>query len=78
MSAIANQSLTSCTSRDINLYKTIQRTALRVPTRTPQESEDLAPYSTPCQQEAAKRLTLLPNSLSSAPTFIIIKEKMGE
>jgi hypothetical protein len=41
-----------------------------------QESEDLTPYSAPCQQEAAKKLMLCPNSWSSAP--IIIKEKMGE
>jgi hypothetical protein len=43
--------ITSCTSRDINLSKTVQRTSMRAPTRT-QESEDLTPYS---QQEAAKR-----------------------
>jgi hypothetical protein len=71
------KSLTSYTSRDINLSKTIQRTAIRARTRT-QEYEDLVPYSTPCQQEAAKRLTLSPNSQSSAPIPIIIKEKMGE
>jgi hypothetical protein len=69
--------ITSCTFRDINLSKTAWRTAMRAPTRT-QESEDLAPYSAPCQQEAAKRPQLHPNSLSSAPTPIIIKEKMGE
>jgi hypothetical protein len=51
------KTLTSCTSRDINLSKTIQKTAMRAPTRM-QESEDLAPYSTPCQQEVAKRLML--------------------
>jgi hypothetical protein len=56
------KSLTSCISRDTNLSKTIQRTAMGAPTRTPQESEDLAPYSAPCQQEAAKRPTLCPNS----------------
>jgi hypothetical protein len=55
------KSLTSCTSRDTNLSKTVQRTAMRAPTRT-QESEALAPYSAPCQQEAAKRPTLHPNS----------------
>jgi hypothetical protein len=71
------KSLTSCTSRDINLSKTVQRTAMRAPTRT-LEPEDPAPYNTPYQQEAAKRLTLCPNSQSSAPTLIIIKEKMGE
>jgi hypothetical protein len=46
------------------------------PTRI-QESEDLAPYSAPCQQEAVERPKLHPNSQSSAPTLIIIKEKMG-
>jgi hypothetical protein len=71
------KSLTSCTSRDFNLSKTVQRTAMRAPTRT-QEPEDPAPYSTPCQQEAAKRLMLHSNSRSSALTLIIIKEKMGE
>jgi hypothetical protein len=35
--------LTSCTSRDINLSKTAQRTTVRAPTRMPQESEDFAP-----------------------------------
>jgi hypothetical protein len=49
----------------------------RAPTRT-QEPEDPAPYNASCQQEAAKRPTLHPNSQSSAPTLIIIKEKMGE
>jgi hypothetical protein len=34
--------------------------------------------SCPCQQEAAKKLILCPNSQSLAPTLIIIKEKMGE
>jgi hypothetical protein len=72
------KSLTSYTSRDINLFKTVQRTAVRAPTRMPQKSEDLTPYNTPCQQEAVKRLTLHSNSRSSAPTLIIIKEKMGE
>jgi hypothetical protein len=70
------KSLTSCTSRDTNLSKTIQRTAMRAPTRT-QEPEDLTPYNVPCQQEAAKKLMLHPNSRSSAPTPIIIKEKNG-
>jgi hypothetical protein len=41
------KSLTSYTSRDINLSKTIQRTAMRAPTRT-QEPEDSAPYNVPC------------------------------
>jgi hypothetical protein len=39
----------------------VQRTAMRAPTRT-QEPEDLATYNAPCQQEAAKRPTLCPNS----------------
>jgi hypothetical protein len=43
------KNLTSCTSRDTNLSKTIQWTALRAPTRT-QEPEDPAPYNAPCQQ----------------------------
>jgi hypothetical protein len=71
------KSLTSCTFKDITLSKTIQRTAVRAPTRT-QEPEDLAPYSNPCQREVAKRPTLHPNSGSSALTLVIIKEKMGE
>jgi hypothetical protein len=68
--------ITSCTCRDINLSKTIQRTAMRAPTRIPQESEDLAPYSAPCQQEAAKRLMLPipdPQPLSSP----LLKKKWG-
>jgi hypothetical protein len=59
------KSLTSCTSRDINLSKTVQRTAVRAPTRM-QESEDLAPYSIPCQQEAANRSIPHPQPLSSS------------
>jgi hypothetical protein len=47
------KNLTSCTSRDTNLSKTVQRTAMRAPTRI-QEPEDPAPYNAPCQQEAAK------------------------
>jgi hypothetical protein len=47
------KNLTSCTSRDTNLSKTVQRTAMRAPTRM-QEPEDPAPYNAPCQQEAAK------------------------
>jgi hypothetical protein len=46
---------------DINLSKTVQRTAMRAPTRT-QESEDLASYSAPWMQEVVKRLMLHPNS----------------
>jgi hypothetical protein len=66
------KSLTSCTSRDINLSKTIQRTAKRGHTRM-QEPEDLAPYNTPCQQEAAKETYASPQFL----ILIIIKEKYG-
>jgi hypothetical protein len=69
--------ITSYTSRNINVSKTIQRTAMRAPTRM-QESEDLTLYNAPCQQETVKRLMLCPNSRSSAPTPIIIKEKMEE
>jgi hypothetical protein len=58
------KSLTSCTSRDINLSKTIQRTAMRAPTRT-QEPEDPAPYNAPCQQEAAKET-------HASPQFLIL------
>jgi hypothetical protein len=50
---------------------------MRAPTRT-QESEDPAPYNAPYKQGAAKRPTLHPKSWSSAPTPIIIKEKMGK
>jgi hypothetical protein len=75
MSAIANQKFNQCTSREINLSKTVQRTAVRAPTRT-QEPEDPAPYNAPCQQEVAKRPMRCPNSQSSALTVIIIKEKM--
>jgi hypothetical protein len=46
-------------SRDINLSKTIQRTAMRAPTRM-QEPADPAPYNAPCQQEAAKETDALP------------------
>jgi hypothetical protein len=35
---------------------------MRAPARMPQESEDLAPYITPCEQEAAQKLMLHPNS----------------
>jgi hypothetical protein len=77
MSAIANQKFNQLYLQGYNLSKTVRRTAMRAPTRM-QESEDLAPYSAPCQQEAAKRLTLYPNSQSSASILIIIKEKVGE
>jgi hypothetical protein len=60
------KSLTSCTSRDINLSKTIQRTAMKAPTRT-QEPEDPAPYNTPCQEEAAKETNALPQFLILSP-----------
>jgi hypothetical protein len=78
MSAIANQKFNQLHLQGTNLSITVQRTAMRAPTRTPQESEDLAPYSTPCQQETAKRPMFRPNSQSSGPTLIIIKEKNGE
>jgi hypothetical protein len=70
------KSLTSCTSKDINLSKTVQRTAMRAPTRV-QESEGLAPYSTPCQQKAAKRPTLcpIPDPQSLPPS--LLKKKWG-
>jgi hypothetical protein len=58
--------ITSCTSRDINLSKTIQRTAVRAPTRT-QEPEDPAPYNSPCQQEAAKETHASPQFLILSP-----------
>jgi hypothetical protein len=63
------KSLTSCTSRDINLFKTILRAAVRTPSRMPlkpQESEDLAINNTPCQQEAAKRSMPDPQPLPSS------------
>jgi hypothetical protein len=64
------KNLTSCTSRDTNFSKTVQRTAMRAPTRT-QEPEDSAPYNIPCQQEAAKetkKLTNFPEELLRKPT----------
>jgi hypothetical protein len=60
------KSLTSCTSRDTNLSKTVQRTAMRAPTRT-QEPEDPAPCNAPCQQEAAKETNALPQFLILSP-----------
>jgi hypothetical protein len=60
------KSLTSCTSRDINISKTVQRAAMRAPTRT-QESEDPAPHNAPCQQEAAKKTNALPQFLILSP-----------
>jgi hypothetical protein len=60
------KSLTSCTSRDINLFKTIQRTAMRAPTRM-QEPEDPAPYNAPCQQESAKETNVSPQFLVLTP-----------
>jgi hypothetical protein len=67
---LLTKTLTSCTSRDTNLSKTVQRTAMRAPTRTP-EPEDPAPYNAPCQQEAAKetkKLTDLAEELLRKPT----------
>jgi hypothetical protein len=60
------KNLTSCTSRDTNLSKTVQRTAMRARTRT-QEPEDPAPYNTPCQQEAAKETDASPKFLIFSP-----------
>jgi hypothetical protein len=59
------KSLTSCTSRDINLPG---HRSLRILPHT-------AP---PASRKQLKRPMLRPNSWSSAPTLIIIKEKMGE
>jgi hypothetical protein len=66
MSAIANQKFNQLYSRDTNLSKTVQRTAMRALIRT-QEHEDPAPYSTPCQQEAAKETNALPQFLILSP-----------
>jgi hypothetical protein len=60
------KNLTRCTSRDTNLSKTVQVTAMRAPTRT-QEPEDLASYNAPCQQEAAKETNALPQFLILSP-----------
>jgi hypothetical protein len=71
------KNLTSCTSRTTNLSKTVQRTAMRAPTRTPQESEDLTPYNTPCQQEAAKKSTLHPIPDPQPLPSSLLKKKWG-
>jgi hypothetical protein len=71
------KNLTSCTSRDITSPKPPEKTTVKAPSRMPQEPEDPAPYSAPCQQEAAKRPKLHTNSQSSAPNPIIIKKKWG-
>jgi hypothetical protein len=60
------RSLPSCTSRDINFSKTIQRTTMRSPTRM-QESEDLAPYTAPCYQESGKKTNASPQFLILSP-----------
>jgi hypothetical protein len=60
------KSLTSCTSRDTNLSKTVQRTAVRAPTRT-QKPEDPATYNAPCKQEAAKETDASPQFLILSP-----------
>jgi hypothetical protein len=60
------KNLTSCTSRDTNLSKTVQGTVLRVPTRT-QEPEDLASYNALYQQEAAKETNASPQFLILSP-----------
>jgi hypothetical protein len=49
---------------------------MRAPTRT-QESEDLTPYIIPCQQEAAKRLMLCPNSDPQPLLSSLLKKKWG-
>jgi hypothetical protein len=56
-----------CTSRDTNLSKTTWKTTVKVPSRTPQEPEDLAPYNAPCQQEAVKEIYALPQFLILSP-----------
>jgi hypothetical protein len=66
MSIVVNQSLTSRTSRDINLSKTIQRTVMRAPTRM-HEPEDPAPYNALYQQEVAKETDALPQFLILSP-----------
>jgi hypothetical protein len=48
--------LTSCTSRNTNLSKTVQRTAMRAPTRT-QEPEDPAPYNAPASRSRCLAFT---------------------
>jgi hypothetical protein len=63
---LLNKSLTNCISRVINLSKTIQRTAMRALTRM-QDSEDLAPYNGPCQQESAKETDASPQFLILSP-----------
>jgi hypothetical protein len=75
MSAIANQKFNQLHLQGYQPL-VVQRTAMRAPTRM-QESEDLVPYSTTCQQEAAKRPTLCPNSQSQVPTPSLLKKKWG-
>jgi hypothetical protein len=60
------KSSTSCTSRNANLSKTIQRTAMRAPTRT-QKPEEPVPYNAPCQQEVAKETYASPQFLILSP-----------
>jgi hypothetical protein len=60
--------LTSSTSRDINLSKTAwKKTAIKAPSRTPQEPEDPAPYNAPWQQEVAKETNASPQLLILSP-----------
>jgi hypothetical protein len=63
---------------DINLSKTAQKNYYEGPIQDATGAWGSCPIEHPCQQEAAKKPTLHPNSQSSAPTLIIIKEKMGE
>jgi hypothetical protein len=63
---------------DINLSKTAQKNYCEGPIQDATGAWGSCPIEYPCQQEAAKKPTLHPNSQSSAPTLIIIKEKMGE
>jgi hypothetical protein len=62
MSAIANQKFNQCTSTDINLSKTVWKTAMKAPFRTPQEPEDLPHTMHPASRKQLKRQMLHPNS----------------
>jgi hypothetical protein len=78
MSAIANQKFNQLYLQGYQLLQNLPENYYEGPYQDATESEALVPYNAPCQQEAAKRPTLLPNSRSSAPTLIFIKEKMRE
>jgi hypothetical protein len=72
------KNLTSCTSRDINLYKTAGKTAVKAPSRMPQEPEDPAPYNCPCQQEVAKEIDASPQFLILSPLpSSLLRKKWG-